>query len=39
MCTMHGENVSANDKGKEEGGMCTVYIENEDTNRKGDLEM
>lgn len=36
---MHGENVSTNNKGKEEAGMCTVYVENEVTNHKGDLEM
>ena len=35
MCTVHGENVSTNHKGKEEGGM---HVENEDTNHKGTLK-
>ena len=39
MGTVHCENVSTNDKGKEEGGMCTVHVENEETNRTGGLEM
>jgi hypothetical protein len=39
MCIVHGENVSANATGKEEGGMCTMHVKNEDTNHKGDREM
>lgn len=38
MCTVHGENVSTNHKGKEEGGMHAVHVENEDTNHKGTLK-
>jgi len=31
--------VNINNKGNEEGGICTVYVKNEDANYKGGLEM
>jgi hypothetical protein len=36
---VYGENVSTNDKGNEEDGMCTVHVKNEETDHKEGLEM